>query len=430
MMSARAAIACLVAAFAVAAIASTPMVPGIGNTIEIDPSIKGKLFYWLFPAQSAPASGKTPFILWMTGGPGCSGSLAALFENGPYAVTEHLNLVPNPYSWNLNANVMYIDQPYGVGFSSVESSNDYLHNQTQVADDVLTLLLQFFEGPGAAYAGAPFYVSCESYGGHYCPSVSARIIKAASPLINFQGMSIGNGMTDPIKQMPAYGAYAAKYNLVDKAVLDKVAIATAECEKLLAAQDYLKGYEVCLPIINDILSASGINPYNRDLKCPPQFPLCYNLTAQTDYMNLPYVQQHLGVNKVWQTCNDAVNADFTYDWVEDYANDVVTVLEAGFPAFIYYGQLDFICNYMGGVDYLSSGLTGWSGQAAFNAAPTQPWMVNGQQVGSVQSANGLSLILVAEAGHMVPYDQPALALEIISNLMFSPTGPWNTTSTL
>lgn len=108
----------------------------------------------------------------MTGGPGCSGQLAALFENGPYAVDEHLNLVPNPYSWNLKNHIMFIDQPYGAGFSYVDSPNDYLDNETEVSDVVYQYLLDYFSGPGAQYANNPFYVSGESYGGKSCVHLS------------------------------------------------------------------------------------------------------------------------------------------------------------------------------------------------------------------------------------------------------------------
>jgi len=54
----------------------------------------------------------------MTGGPGCSSEVALFGENGPCAVNEAgTNTTTNPYSWNSNANLLYIDQPTGTGFS-------------------------------------------------------------------------------------------------------------------------------------------------------------------------------------------------------------------------------------------------------------------------------------------------------------------------
>jgi cathepsin A (carboxypeptidase C) len=56
--------------------------------------------------------------MWLTGGPGCSSQLALLSENGPCSVTaDGMSTVNNPFSWNTNANIMWVDQPAGVGYS-------------------------------------------------------------------------------------------------------------------------------------------------------------------------------------------------------------------------------------------------------------------------------------------------------------------------
>lgn len=38
-------------------------------------------------------------------------------ENGPYTLTKNLTLEDNPYGWDSNANVIYVDQPINTGFS-------------------------------------------------------------------------------------------------------------------------------------------------------------------------------------------------------------------------------------------------------------------------------------------------------------------------
>jgi carboxypeptidase C (cathepsin A) len=79
------------------------------------------MFYWFFESQRT----KDPLLLWLTGGPGCSSLIAALYENGPFVFdTESTRLRANPYSWGDLAHVLYLESPGGVGFSTC-SENDY-----------------------------------------------------------------------------------------------------------------------------------------------------------------------------------------------------------------------------------------------------------------------------------------------------------------
>jgi len=56
-------------------------------------------------------------IIWFQGGPGCSGLYGLFNENGPFRIDENNNVVDSKYSWNSIANILYIDQPVGTGFS-------------------------------------------------------------------------------------------------------------------------------------------------------------------------------------------------------------------------------------------------------------------------------------------------------------------------
>lgn len=44
--------------------------------------------------------------------------LAFMQEHGPFVMADNTStFVENPYSWNSHANVLYIEQPAGVGYS-------------------------------------------------------------------------------------------------------------------------------------------------------------------------------------------------------------------------------------------------------------------------------------------------------------------------
>ena len=73
------------------------------------------LHYWFVESMSNPA--KDPLAFWTNGGPGCSGLLGFLTEQGPFRPNKDMSLSFNEYTWNSVANMVFVEQPCGVGFS-------------------------------------------------------------------------------------------------------------------------------------------------------------------------------------------------------------------------------------------------------------------------------------------------------------------------
>ena len=71
-------------------------------------------------------------MIWLNGGPGCSSMDGALMEVGPYRVTEDQKLIENKGSWHEFANLLFVDQPVGTGFSFVDG-NAFLHELPEVS---------------------------------------------------------------------------------------------------------------------------------------------------------------------------------------------------------------------------------------------------------------------------------------------------------
>ena len=123
--------------------------------LETGTSRKTNLFYWYHEATKDSAS--KPLILWLNGGPGCS-SLGGMFtELGPLVVGMDGNVTFNPFSFNALANVLFLEQPAGVGFSYPNLPA----NDSTTADDTYHALLAFFK-LHPELAGRPFYVMGES----------------------------------------------------------------------------------------------------------------------------------------------------------------------------------------------------------------------------------------------------------------------------
>lgn len=88
-------------------------------------------------AESQDSPSEDPLVLWLTGGPGCSSTLALLAENGPCTVNDDgETTTPNPSSWNKRANVIWVDQPAGVGFSYGKAPGDFDHGEEGVGEDM------------------------------------------------------------------------------------------------------------------------------------------------------------------------------------------------------------------------------------------------------------------------------------------------------
>ncbi len=60
--------------------------------------------------ESDRDSDSDPLLIWTNGGPGCSSLSGFINEHGPYLIPQgESNLKKNLYSWNKNANVLYIE---------------------------------------------------------------------------------------------------------------------------------------------------------------------------------------------------------------------------------------------------------------------------------------------------------------------------------
>lgn len=73
------------------------------------------MFFWFFEAQENP--NEKPLTLWLNGGPGSDSMIGLFQEHGPCNVSESLEAIVNPFSWNIESNMLYLSQPVGVGFS-------------------------------------------------------------------------------------------------------------------------------------------------------------------------------------------------------------------------------------------------------------------------------------------------------------------------
>lgn len=136
-------------------------------------------------------------LTYRIGGPGCSGLVGFFTEMGPWRPmkdeSENIILVDNPYAWNRHANIVFLEQPVGVGFSYIIDDNPEIIGDQSSVEDILDAIIQFFLRFPERKSN-PLYFASESYGGHYIPELTLQLFKSSETDMKNQlkGLLIGN----------------------------------------------------------------------------------------------------------------------------------------------------------------------------------------------------------------------------------------------
>eukprot|EP00743_Colponemidia_sp_Colp-15_P001425 GILK01001563.1.p1 GENE.GILK01001563.1~~GILK01001563.1.p1 ORF type:complete len:459 (-),score=65.39 GILK01001563.1:173-1549(-) len=380
---------------------------------------RGDMFFWLMHSRQDKT--QDPLVLWLTGGPGCSSEIAIFHENGPFTLAADGSFVPNPFSWNNFGNVLFMDQPLGTGFS--KSKGAIVTNENAVASDMYTFMQGFYK-QFPEFKGRDVYITGESYAGHYIPAISAFFVKQNNDpkvegiKIPVKGAAIGNGWVDPINQYPAYAEFAHENNLVSETAYKALKVAYSGCTKLIKSGLWPLALEACQMATTSILGlpfAPRFNVYDIRKKCDKP-PLCYDMSDVDKYFESEDVKKELGVEgRSWKSCNMMVHTLMLGDWVKSFSQSVAELLANDVHVLVYSGDKDFICNWRGGEAWVNA--LEWEGKDEFVGASEKSWSAYDKAAGVARSARGLTFLRVFDAGHMVPMDQPAAAIDMLARFM-------------
>ncbi|KAL2328560.1 hypothetical protein Fmac_021987 [Flemingia macrophylla] len=383
-----------------------------------------RMFYFFFESRNTTDD---PVVLWLTGGPGCSSEIALFYENGPFHVASDLSLNWNDYGWDQTSNIIFVDQPTGTGFSYSSDDSDIRRDEVGVSNDLYDFLQEFFKKHPKFVKNNDFYIAGESYAGHYIPALASRINQANKQKlgihINLKGFAIGNGMTNPIIQYTAaYTDFALDNRIITKADYHKINKLIPDCEQAAKTCEIQGGqicktaFKICKNIFHAILSiADDINVYDIRKKCVGRS--CYDFHNMETLLSQQKVKSALGVpNELeYVSCSDRVRDAMEEDRMRNLEVGIPALLEDGIKMLVYVGDKDFICNWLGNSRWIHA--MEWSGQKEFETSPALKFVVDGKEAGTLSSYGPLSFLKVHDSGHMVPMDQPKVALEMFKSWM-------------
>ena len=136
--------------------------PTKSGYLVVNSTTGSSIFYAFYEAQqpTSPLT-KTPLLIWLQGGPGCSSMVGNFYELGPwtaYAVNQTVKLKPNPGAWNHRFGLIFIGNPIGTGFSFASSPDEIPRDQSSVAHHLFVAINSFI-GLDPVFKSRPIYPS-------------------------------------------------------------------------------------------------------------------------------------------------------------------------------------------------------------------------------------------------------------------------------
>ena len=409
-----------------------------------------KKIHYLF-VESANDPATDPLVIWFNGGPGCSSMLGFMQENGPFRMDSGTGEIhASADGWNREANVLYIEQPAGVGFSYCGSKEDCTFDDESSAKDNLTVVLEWYN-KFPEFKANDLYISGESYAGIYVPYLSNEIYdhnqanesNADVFKPNLKGFMVGNGVTNwDYDTNTAYLDMAYWHSLMNTELHDK--ITAAQCDftgpYMSKATDecigYLNEFDAMVADVNiyDIFGTcwgSGPYPqlyatnsqkkrgftqnqYTPWLKRPVrggeeilrELPPCTYGSGLLDYLNLDVVRQALHVPndvQAWDLCTEEINYVIQpkgSQWIYEKLQGKIRMLH-------YSGDTDGAVPTIGTENWIAT--LGWDLTTDYT-----PYMLAGQVAGYYETfEGGFTFATVHGAGHMAPQFKPPQTYKLI-----------------
>ncbi|XP_020104134.1 serine carboxypeptidase-like 51 isoform X2 [Ananas comosus] len=373
---------------------------------------KAHMFWWYYKSPQRIENGSTPWplVLWLQGGPGASGiGIGNFQEIGPLDT----NLKPRSSTWLQRADLLFVDNPVGTGYSFVEDNTLLVTTDEAAAVDLTTLLKELYNSIESLQK-SPLFIVAESYGGKFAVTLGlsvAKAIKSGELKLKLGGVVLGDSWISPEDFVLSWGPLLLDVSRLDINGADK-SNSMAEKIKAQIAQglyaDATNSWSTLEGLI--ISSSNSVDFYN------------FLLDSGMDPLSVTSASLMMKSYSSWVDQSDAVFNALTNDFMKPRIDEVDELLSLGVNVTIYNGQLDVICATKGTEAWVQK--LKWEGLKNFISLDRTPLYCSSDAVGGtkgfVKSYRNLHFYWILKAGHFVPVDQPCVALNMLSNITQSP----------
>mmetsp|Transcript_15444 Transcript_15444/g.29630 ORF Transcript_15444/g.29630 Transcript_15444/m.29630 type:complete len:674 (+) Transcript_15444:98-2119(+) len=314
----------------------------------------------------------------------------------------------------------------------------------------------------------PFFFSGESHAGHYIPSMMDFILRrndgslsdAESPHVTplrvnipLSGAAIGNGWTDP------YYQYAAADAAYGAGIIDAAQRAALD-EKERQCQHNIKSGKldsnICFALLDNIVDESHgktagtkVSQYDtrtwepkgqsrnypfghKDVEtylggAPNQSRPPLNVNYK-EVLQAIHALESVDAKQTYRECTDPPYLALAHQDGLGVVDELVRVLDhPSKPQLLFFnGMNDLICNHVGNEKFLNA--LPWSKSTQYVLQSRHAWdsevdpstkgnFSPGRPDGYVKHFENLTFLKILEAGHMVPMDQPSVALAMVQTLL-------------
>ena len=140
---------------------------------------------------------------------------------------------------------------------------------------------------------------------------------------------------------------------------------------------------------------------------PPEFDYFPN------FLNMASTRRAIHVGNLTFNSGVKVEKHLLQDVMKSVKPWIEQLMDVGtYKIMIYNGQMDVIIAWPLTESFITS--MNWKGKKDYINTSRAQWKVGGQLAGYAKSVGNFTQVLVRNAGHMIPYDQPKWAFDLIS----------------